>query len=94
MCPAGVLVQAHQQTRLAEQFQVIREGHRVACVLQVAQHLGVREDLARVGAAKLERLLKQRRLVDARHHQDVLLDAGADEAVQHVIAPFRFLLAD
>jgi hypothetical protein len=53
-CVTGVLLKAHDQTGAAEQIQVMRQRGGVAGVVQLAQHLRVRQHLAGVAARELE----------------------------------------
>jgi hypothetical protein len=64
-----------------EQVEVVRQRRRVAGVLELAQHLGVREHLARVAAAQLEEPPQERRLVHPREQEHVTRDGGLDEGV-------------
>jgi hypothetical protein len=61
---ADKLAQARQQAGAGKQVQVVRQRRGVAGVVKLAQHLRIREHLARVPAAELEQAAQQRRLVD------------------------------
>ncbi len=65
----------------------MRQRGRVSSVLQLTEHLVVREDLPGVVAAELEEATQERRLGDALHEQDVAGDGGLDEGVTDVGAP-------
>ena len=61
---------------------------------ELAEHFVVGEDLPRVLGAELEKLSRQRGLVDARHREDVLLDVRFDEGTEDVVAPTGFFPAE
>ena len=60
----GELRQTTDHARAAEQVEIVRERRRIAGVLELAEHLRVREDLAGVATAELEEPPQERRLVD------------------------------
>ena len=65
----------------------MRERRRVARVLELTEHLRVREDLAGVLAAEPKELTHERRLVHGREELDVARDRRLDERVEDVGAP-------
>ncbi len=65
----------------------MRERRGVPRVLELAKHLGVAEDLARVVAREVEEPPQQSGFVDARQQEHVAGDGGLDERVQNVPAP-------
>ena len=50
---------------------LVRQGRGISGVLELAEHLGVREDLARVATAELEEPAQERGPIDAGQEQDV-----------------------
>ena len=63
------------------------QGGGVARVLELARHLGVGEDLARVQAPQLEQAAQQGGLVHPRPQQHVPGDGRLDQGVEYVACP-------
>src|SRR5665647_1714966 len=82
-----VLRQPRDHAGAGEQVEVVRQGGGVACVLELAQHLGVAEDLPVVLTGQVEQPSEQRGLVDAGEQQHVAGDGGLDERVEHIATP-------
>lgn len=61
MRPPRVLLQADEHAGARQQIEVVRQRRRVAGILQLAEHLRVGEDLARVSAAQLGLSTRDRR---------------------------------
>ena len=90
---ACVIRKTGNQSRLREEVQIAGERRRVAGVLELADHLGVGEDLPRVQGAELEQPPEQRGLVHTLQREYVQLDVRLHDRVGHICAP-AILLAN
>ena len=82
-----VLRQPGDESGHAEQVEVAGQGGGIAGVIELAEHLGVRQDLTGVGGCQLEQPLQESRLVDPCQREDVALDVRLHHRPENVVAP-------
>ena len=84
---AGVFLQSRQHARARQQIEIMGQRRGVARVLELAQHLGVGQDLAGIHTAQLEQPAQQRRFVHPGEQQHVAGNGRFDERVADVARP-------
>ncbi len=70
----------------------MREDNGIACIPELAEHLLIGEDLARLVATELEQAAEQRRFVDAGQEHNVARDRRFDQGINNVAAPPLFII--
>ena len=80
-------MEAAHQLRDLQQLQVVRDGRRVAPVVELAEQLAVRDLLGGVGGAQIEQSPQERRVADLLHGDDVVVNAGVYDGVLQVGEP-------
>ena len=83
----GELVQAGQHAGAGKQLQVVGQCRRIAGVLKLPDHFLIREYLAGMRAAELEKPPEQRGFVNPGQKQDVAGKGRLDEGVADVARP-------
>ena len=68
------------------------QGGGVACVIELAQHFLVTEDLAAIHAGQVKNAAQQRGFLYWRHQQHVFADGGFDQRVADTGSPAAFVM--
>ena len=83
--------QATGHARAFQQVKAVGQGG-VACVIELAQHFLVTEDLAAVHAGQVKNAAQQRGFLSRRHQQHVFADGGFDQRVADIGSPAAFVM--
>jgi hypothetical protein len=83
----GVLLQTTDHTHASKEIQIVRKRRRIASILQLSQHLGVRQDLAGIPASQLEQAAQHCGFIDTRLQQNIARYCRLDQGVEDITSP-------
>ena len=83
----GVPGKTSDEASVRKQIEVGRQRGRVSGLLQLAQHLVVRQHLAGIPGGQLHQAAHERRLVHPGQGDDVPLDGGRDDRIENSPSP-------
>jgi len=83
----GVLRESGDQAGAGQQVQIAGQGGRVARLVQLPEHLVVREDLSGILRPEAEQLLEEEGLVHPLQRENVAFDVGLDHGPEYEAPP-------
>lgn len=88
----AVLLQTANHAGLFKKLEVMSKRDRIAGILQLPQHLGIRELLCRVGCAEPEKRAHKRWFANILEGEYVLRDGGLDDGITNIGYPSRLIV--
>ena len=86
--------QAARQKGRFEEPQVMCQGRRVPGVMELAEHLGIGDELGRKGCRQSEKMAQQNRFGDLAHLEHIAGKDRFDEGIGDVALPGQFVVCE